>query len=66
MTYSYVHTKINEEAFKSKVQIYSKEQMTGRGRGKYWYKKRIKRRGRKILFRKSKKYFHENKILYIV
>lgn len=66
MTYSYVHTKINEEAFKSKVQIYSKEQMTGRGRGKYWYKKELREEGEKFFLENLKKYFHENKILYIV
>lgn len=66
MTYSYVHTKINEEAFKSKIQIYSKEQMTGRGRGKYWYKKELREEGEKFFLENLKKYFPKNKILYIV
>ena len=38
MTYSYVHTKINEEAFPNAMQIYDKNLMTGRGKGKYMYK----------------------------
>ena len=35
MTYSYVHRKINEEAFPSAVNLYNTELMTGRGKGKY-------------------------------
>ena len=35
MTYSYVHTKINEEAFPEAINLYDKEIMTGRGNGKY-------------------------------
>mgnify|MGYP007070299444 CR=1 FL=1 len=38
MTYSYVHTKINEEAFPNAINLYNKEIMTGRGKGKYMYK----------------------------
>ena len=34
MTYSYVHTKINEEAFPEAINLYDKEIMTGRGNGK--------------------------------
>ena len=32
MTYSYVHTKINEEAFPNAINIYNKDLMRGRGR----------------------------------
>ena len=45
MTYSYVHTKINKEAFPNAINLYNKEQMTGRGRGKYWYKQQIRDEG---------------------
>ena len=38
MTYSYVHRKINEEAFPSAINLYNTELMTGRGKGKYTYK----------------------------
>lgn len=41
MTYSYVHTKINEEAFPEAINLYDKEIMTGRGNGKYGIKKKI-------------------------
>lgn len=38
MTYSYIHRAINSEAFPNAPDLYDKEQMTGRGRGKYCYK----------------------------
>ncbi len=66
MTYSYVHTKINEEAFPNAINIYDKEMMTGRGRGKYWYKKEIRKEGEDFFKEKLQKYFPNNKILYIV
>ena len=66
MTYSYVHTKINEEAFPNAMNLYDKDLMTGRGRGKYWYKEPLRKEG-EIFFRENmKKYFPSNEILYIV
>lgn len=66
MTYSYVHTKINEEAFPNSVQLYDKNMMTGRGRGKYMYKNEYRREG-EVFFREAlKKYFPNNEIIYIV
>ena len=66
MTYSYVHTKINQEAFPNAIELYDKEKMTGRGMGKYWYKNEIRKEG-EIFFRENiKKYFPNNEILYIV
>ncbi len=66
MTYSYIHTKINEEAFPNAINLYNKDIMTGRGRGKYWYKKEIREEG-EIFFRENlKKYFPRNEVLYIV
>jgi spore photoproduct lyase len=66
MTYSYVHTKINEEAFPNAISLYNKDIMTGRGRGKYWYKDEVRKEG-EIFFREQlKKYFPNNEILYIV
>ena len=38
MTYSYVHRAINAEAFPVAPDLYSKELMTGRGRGRYCYR----------------------------
>ena len=67
MTYSYVHTKINEEAFpNSKIQIYDKNLMTGRGKGKYMYKNEYREDGKKFFIENMKKYFPSNEIKYIV
>ena len=66
MTYSYVHTKINEEAFPKAINLYNKELMTGRGRGKYWYKAKLREKGEKFFIENMKKYFPNNEILYIV
>ena len=66
MTYSYVHTKINEEAFPNAINLYNKEIMTGRGRGKYCYKKGAREEAESFLREQMKKYFPNNKIEYIV
>ena len=66
MTYSYVHTKINEEAFPNAINLYNKELMTGRGRGKYWYKQAVRQEGEEFFREQVKKYFPNNNILYIV
>ena len=66
MTYSYVHIKINEAAFPHAIELYDKELMTGRGKGKYWYKEEIRNEGRKFFEENLKKYFPNNEIIYIV
>ncbi len=66
MTYSFVHTKINEEAFPNAINLYNKEMMTGRGRGKYMYKNDIRKDGEIFLREQMHKYFSNNKIEYIV
>ena len=66
MTYSYVHTKINEEAFPNAINLYDKEKMTGRGMGKYWYKNDIRKEGEEFFKTQMKKYFPNNEIKYIV
>ena len=66
MTYSYVHTKINEEAFPNAINLYDKEKMTGRGRGKYWYKDQLREYGKNFFVENVNKYFPNNKIIYIV
>ena len=66
MTYSYVHTKINEEAFPNAINLYDKKLMTGRGRGKYWYKNDVRQEGEKFFRENLGKYFPSNRILYIV
>lgn len=66
MTYSYVHTKINEEAFPNAINLYNKEIMKGGGKGKYRYKDEIKKEGEKFLKEQMEKYFPNNKIEYMV
>ena len=66
MTYSYVHTKINEEAFPNAIHLYNKEMMTGRGKGKYAYKKEIRNEAEIYIREQMEKYFPQNKIEYIV
>lgn len=66
MTYSYVHTKINEEAFPNAINLYNKEMMTGRGRGKYWYKNDVRSDAEVFLREQMKRYFPNNRIEYIV
>ena len=66
MTYSYVHTKINEEAYPNAINLYDKNLMTGRGKGKYWYKNDIREEGEKFFRENLGKYFPNNKIIYVV
>ena len=66
MTYSYVHRMINSEAFPNAIDLYNKENMTGRGRGKYMYKKEIKEDGKNFFIETLNKYFPQNEIVYIV
>ena len=66
MTYSFVHIKINEEAFPNAIKLYQKEQMTGRGKGKYMYKADLKKDGEIFLREQMHKYFPFNIIEYMV
>ena len=66
MTYSYVHRMINQDAFPKKLNLYNKEIMTGRGKGKYTYKKEIREEAKIFLQELIKKYFPNNEIKYIV
>lgn len=66
MTYSYVHRKINEEAFPNAPVLYHEELMIGRGRGKYGYKKEVKKEAEKYIRDLMKKYFPNNPIVYMV
>ena len=66
MTYSFVHTKINEEAFPNAINLYNKENMTGRGKGKYMYKKELRKEGEEFFRNKLKEKFPDNQIIYIV
>lgn len=64
MTYSYIHRKINEEAFPNAIDLYDKEKMTGRGRGKYAYTQKEREKAEQFLQELLKKYFPDNKIIY--
>ncbi len=64
MTYSYIHRKINEEAFPSAIDLYNPELMTGRGKGKYTYKQEQRKIGEEFIQGLLEKYFPENRIVY--
>jgi spore photoproduct lyase len=64
MTYSYVHRKINNEAFPEALELYQQEVMTGRGMGKYCYKQEIRAEGEVWLKNEIEKRFGPGKILY--
>lgn len=66
MTYSFIHTKINEEAFPNAISLYDKQMMTGRGKGKYWYKNEIRNEAEIYIREQMRKYFPSNIIKYIV
>ena len=66
MTYSYVHKMINKEAFPNAINLFNPEIMTGRGRGKYMYKKETREKGEEFLRKTMKKYLPNSEILYIV
>ena len=64
MTYSFIHRKINEEAFPSAINLYNQDLMTGRGKGKYTYKQELRRRGEEYIGGLLKKYFPNHRIEY--
>ena len=66
MTYSYVHRKINEEAFPNSISLYDQEIMTGRGHGKYGYKNEIRDDAEIFLRQQMNHFFPNSKIAYIV
>ena len=66
MTYSYVHRAINHDAFPNAIELFNSNLMTGRGKGKYTYKKEIKEEGTKYMESLLHTYFPFNNILYIV
>jgi spore photoproduct lyase len=66
MTYSYVHNAINEQAFSKSLKLYNKEIMTGRGRGKYWYRKEFRDEAEKFFRKEIKERFDTAIIMYVV
>ena len=66
MTYSYIHNAINKEAFPHAIDLFDKNLMTGRGKGKYMYKEYIRKEGATFLREELQHYFKNNTIMYIV
>ncbi len=66
MTYSYIHRKINEEAFPTLLNLYNPNIMTGRGKGKYTYNREVREEAEIFLRDLMRKYFPNNEIKYIV
>lgn len=64
MTYSYIHRKINEDAFPNSIDLYNKELMTGRGKGRYTYRQDMRKEGEQYIGELLNKYFSKNKIIY--
>ena len=65
MTYSFVHRAINGEAFPAAPELYDKELMTGRGRGKYCYRPEVRADAEQYLREEIKKARGNVEILYI-
>lgn len=66
MTYSYVHRMINSDMFPNAINLFDKDQMTMRGRRKYMYKQSIKKSATQEILTMFRKYFPNNKLIYIV
>lgn len=66
MTYSYIHRMINAEAFPKAVDLYDKNRMTGRGRGRYCYKNQYRAIGEEFFRTEIPQYLPDASIAYIV
>lgn len=64
MTYSYIHKSINNEAFPNAIELYNKEVMTVRGKGKYTYNQFVRNEGEQFFRDLMQKYFANNRIIY--
>ncbi len=65
MTYSYVHNMINTEAFPNALQLFDRQRMTGRGRGKYCYRNDIRAEAEAFLRQELSRQLGTMPILYI-
>ena len=65
MTYSYVHRAINAEAFPAAPDLYSKELMTGRGRGRYCYRQEARAEAEAFLRSEIRRVLGTVPVLYI-
>ena len=64
MTYSYIHKMINNEAFPNAIDLYNKELMIVRGKGKYTYNQFVRQEGEMFFRNLMSKYFQNNEIIY--
>lgn len=64
MTYSYIHRAINSEAFPNAVELYDKQNMVGRGMGKYCYNQTNRQEGENFLKNEIEKKLPKAKIIY--
>lgn len=65
MTYSFVQNAINTEAFPNAVQLFDRETMTGRGRGKYCYRNDMRAQAESFLRDMLSRQLKTMPILYI-
>ncbi len=65
MTYSFVHNAINTDAFPNAVQLLDKENMIGRGRGKYSYRNDVRAEAEAFLREKLSQHLNTLPIWYI-
>lgn len=65
MTYSYVHRAINGDAFPDAPELYDRELMTGRGRGRYCYRPEARAEAEAFLRAQIQKILGDVPILYI-
>lgn len=65
MTYSYIHRAINSEAFPGAPDLYDKELMTGRGRGRYCYRPEARAEAEEFFRAEIKRILGNTQILYI-
>ena len=65
MTYSFIQNAINMDAFPNAVQLFNRETMTGRGRGKYCYRNDVRAEVVSFLRKKVSQQLPAMPILYI-
>lgn len=64
MTYSYIHRAINNEAFPNAPDLYDKERMTGRGRGRYCYRGEAREEAEEFLKAEIKRVLGQVPVVY--
>ncbi|MFT3950953.1 MAG: spore photoproduct lyase [Oscillospiraceae bacterium] len=65
MTYSNIHRFINQDAFPNVPELYDKNLMTGRARGKFGYNQKVRQRAEELLKAELAQKLPEAKIAYI-